>query len=552
MDEILEAALGGVDNMSDVILAEGSITSEVEDALFGDTDDASKSGYLFDQCTKSEQLVTLLSMSLIELRNFVDFDDCRYAKEHDQDVPVDWDNPRSREAVRHLVLIIEAALLLGSRPERKKKANVRGESINDLSEFVETTLEEAETMDGDDFEVDIDVVSESIAPVPSFHRLNTISAVLMEVTGDLDTFEKIASTADQRAQFSDDDSLQDPEANFTPKSHELSTLRTLIAAWLHTGQACRVLSIIGKNYEAILRPYYYKNAFTRRENYFAEFTKLLKQLEGVEILVDTTAVLASQCLLAPGSGFENFERKLIETIHREGVAPKMIMANEKIDNEGTVLGSGLFKQVGSVRANFVQNRDRLARLAQESFQFGQRLEFDDLSKSSSAYNYHQNSIPIYLQYTRNKVFASSLRTERQRRKESWHKETMEREKLDLVCRSKGVTEKDQLMHRELHHLSRFFYSNTCELMVEPCSVGEAGTQSESAANITVKAIGKAMCNVDSILSRTFFFQFIQISSHYILQTAPRRKIEVPDEDSSFLLRAQVRLVHGYLPGQYIL
>ena len=195
-----------------------------------------------------------------------------------------------------------------------------------------------------------------------------------------------------------------------------------------------------------------------------------------------------------------------------------------------LLTSGMFGQQGttnqtvvrSVRANFAQNRDRLARFAQsatESFHFGAKGEqFDDqqsMSTKSSAqvaYYHHQSShaTPAYIDYSKNSVFASSLRSERGRRNDSWHKEVDGVDKVEFVCRTKGANEKDTLMHRELHHLSRFFYSNTNEIHIEPCSFGDiAIPSSESAGNVTVKAI------------------------------ASRRKIEVPDEDSSFLLRAQV-------------
>ncbi|KAL3789748.1 hypothetical protein HJC23_006741 [Cyclotella cryptica] len=510
--EILEKVLGD----SDVTIGDGSVTSEMEGHLFEDIDDTSKPGDPSKQvaiCTKAEQLITLLSMSIIELRNFVDFDDCRHAKKHNQDIPVDWDKRGCREAVRHLVLIIEAALLLGARSDRKRPT-VAYDATHDLSEMVEATLECEDTMDGDEFEVDIDVVSGSAS---GLHQHPSISAVLMELTGDIDAFEKLATTVEQQAESADDDSTEEVDSIFTPKTHELSTLRTLIAAWLHTGQAFRVLSIIGKSQEVILRPFYFKTAFLRSGKYLGEFTRQLRQLEGVEILVDTTALLASQCLLTAGGGLENFERKLMKVDGES--TPTMPMADEKGDSDyaGTILASGIFKQVGSVRANFVQNRDRLARFAQsatESFHFGQKLDVDEqqpawtkpTSHNSYTYSQSSQSTPAYLQYNKNAVFASSLRAERGRRKESWQKETSNREKLDLVCKSRGATEKDNLMHRELHHLARFFYSNTNEIMIEPCSIGD----SKSAANVTVKAI------------------------------APRRKIEVPDEDSSFLLRAQPR------------
>lgn len=501
MDVVLENALG--DTVSD-ILGEESVTSELDDTIF-DTDDASKQDDLAEQlptCAKSEQLITLLSMSIIELRNFVDFDDCRYAKEHNQDISINWDNHRAREAIRHLVLVIEAALLLGARPERK-----RSKVECDLSEMVETTLEEEYTADGDDFEVDIDVVSESRLPSSSLQHHNSISSVLMELTGDLDEYEKNILTENQNYIAGDDDSVEDPDEITTPKSSELSTLRTLIAAWLHTGQAFRVLSIIAKSHKQLLRPFYYADSFTRRGNYMGEFTKLLKQLDDVEILVDTTAVLASRCLLMTGGELDNFERQLLNTIDCESNKSENVSSGNE-DNPG----SGILR-MGSVKANFVQNRERLTRFAQsatESFNFGKADYIDD--QALNAYKYHQHSqgTPVYLQFNKNSELASSLRAERQRRMDSWHKETSDREKLDMVCRSKGATERDALLQRELHHLARFFYSNTNELMIEPCSTGDASTVAGSSANVTVKSI------------------------------APRRKIEVPDEDSSFLIRAQPR------------
>jgi hypothetical protein len=171
--------------------------------------------------------------------------------------------------------------------------------------------------------------------------------------------------------------------------------------------------------------------------------------------------------------------------------------------------------VGSVKANLTQNRDRIARFAQSAAEID-LIPWKDKSSghpsANVAYNYHQNSqtTPAYLEYSKNEVFASSLRSERERRNESWSKEIKDKKKYDFVCRTRGMKDKDIMMHRELHHLSRFFYSNTNELRIDPCSIGDDRPLSDSVANVTVKAVG------------------------------PRRKIEVPDEDSSFLLRAQPR------------
>ena len=175
--------------------------------------------------------------------------------------------------------------------------------------------------------------------------------------------------------------------------------------------------------------------------------------------------------------------------------------------------------VGSVKANLAQNRDRIARFAQSATEIDlnpwkdrNTVSTRRSSGANIAYNLYQNnhSTPAYLAFSKNDVFASSLRPERERRNASWSREIKDRKKLDFVCRTKGIKDKDIMMHRELHHLSRFFYSNTNEVRIEPCPFGDDQSLSDSAANITVKAVGS------------------------------RRKIEVPDEDSSFLLRAHAR------------
>eukprot|EP00970_Alexandrium_tamarense_P019253 scaffold13812_cov262-Alexandrium_tamarense.AAC.3 len=523
VDELLDTVFDGA--AADLGEGEGSVTSEMEEPFF-DMDDASKGPLGLTTCNKAEQIITLLSMSIIELRSFIDFEDCRHAKEHDQDVNVNWDAPSCREAVRHLVLVIEAALLLGVRPERRRHTKEVDATNTDL-DMVEATLDQDDSSHATyEFESDMSVAKERKNRTAVMHQHSSLSAALMELTGDIDGFEKLVLESDQQLHEADDDSVVDM-GDFTPRQNEMSTLRTLIAAWLHTGQAFRVLSIIAKAKETILRPFYYRDAFLRRDNYSRDFTRLLRQLEGVEILVDTMAVLASQCLLSDG-GFNN----LIESFEKEVARVSLLKKdNSNQTANSMLLTSGMFGQQGttnqtvvrSVRANFAQNRDRLARFAQsatESFHFGAKGEqFDDqqsMSTKSSAqvaYYHHQSShaIPAYIDYSKNSVFASSLRSERDRRNDSWHKEVDGVDKVEFVCRTKGANEKDTLMHRELHHLSRFFYSNTNEIHIEPCSFGDiAIPSSESAGNVTVKAI------------------------------ASRRKIEVPDEDSSFLLRAQPR------------
>ena len=65
-------------------------------------------------------------------------------------------------------------------------------------------------------------------------------------------------------------------------------------------------------------------------------------------------------------------------------------------------------------------------------------------------------------------------------------------------------EKDTSVHRELNHLAHFFYPNTNEIMIEPCSIRDA----KSAAYVIVKAM------VSSHISCYFlilFFHFVLTS-----------------------------------------
>eukprot|EP00571_Detonula_confervacea_P005255 CAMPEP_0172330712 /NCGR_PEP_ID=MMETSP1058-20130122/61546_1 /TAXON_ID=83371 /ORGANISM="Detonula confervacea, Strain CCMP 353" /LENGTH=1862 /DNA_ID=CAMNT_0013047939 /DNA_START=683 /DNA_END=6271 /DNA_ORIENTATION=- len=501
-----------VDSVMEEIASEGSVASEMEDSLF-DIDDQStrkKEMLELDNCSKAEKIITMLSMSIIELGSFVDFEDCRYAREHGQDCSIDWDSHKCRESVRHLVLVIEAALLFGVRSHPKRQHSPEDRTFSEFE--IEATLNQP---DGDEFEVDIDEgLVEPKVMSSVYHQHSSLSVALMELTGDIDAFEKLVVDAEQ---VGDDDSLEDDsEVEIViPMPNELSTLRTLIAAWLHTGQAYKVLSIVVRAKQTILRRFYHSSAFLRRDNYASDFTRLLRQLDGVDILVDTMAVLASQCLLV-GNGFDvlmkRIQRQPKTQFHQELADPFPEISGRRKPQPHSYVNS--MSVVGSVKANLVQNRNRIARFAQSATEIDLNPWKDKntvptrrSAGANIAYNHHQNThtTPAYLEFSKNDVFASSLRSERERRNASWSKEMKDKKKLDFVSRTKGVKDKDVMMHRELHHLSRFFYSNTNEVRIEPCQ-----SLSDSAANVTVKAVGT------------------------------RKKIEVPDEDSSFLLRAQPR------------
>lgn len=509
-DHRLDSIVNGV--VEEIITSDGSLRSEMDETMFEEesvVDD--------NNCNRAEQIITLLSMSIIELGRFIDFEDCRHARERNEDILVDWDQPSCRKAVKRLVLVIEAALLLGARSERKRaSASLSRMEKDDLS-----VMEQDDEFDVEVYETEsIEKESTSATALPLGHQHASLSAALMELTGDIDAFEKFILDSEQD-EGADDSSFDDdsPILFNIPKPNELSTLRTLIAAWLHTGQAFKVLSIIAHAKKSILVPFFHNSAFLRRENYSSDFVRLLRQLDGVEILVDTHAVLSSQCILG-GNGFETLMQDFQKDFEQKQDDPFAEMRGRSIAKE-PLFSHGLFGQqsvVGSMRAKSAQNLSRIARFAQsasESF----HIPFDESSPGSSKRPFSANiaflaqnnnhSTPAYLDFSKNSTFASSLRSERERRHESWLKEISGKDKIEFCCRVRGIKDKDAMLHRELHHLSRYFYSYTSEMRLEPCLMPNSQLNSLGlAANIIVKGVSS------------------------------RRKLEVPDEDSSFLLRVQ--------------
>lgn len=437
-----------------------------------------------------EQIITLLSMTIIELGSFVDFFG---AREKTQDYIINWDALKCQDSVRHLVLIIEAALLSGVRSHPKQQSHAQTKAA--LSQ-----------PNDDDFDIDDDFI-ETKNMTKGFYNHSSLSAILMEMTGDIDAFDRQVEAVELGE---DDDSDNDDVEYIIPKSNELSTMRTLIAAWLHTGQVYKVLSIIVRN-RTILQRFYHKDAFLRRNDYAGDFTRLLRQLDGIDILVDTMSVLESQCLLVD-NGFENLMRAIKSR-------PKVL--DQKLDPfpemAGRLRSPSNANLVGSVKANLLNNRNRIARFAQSATEIDlfkdRSMVVPTKSSANISHAHHQNnrSTPAYLAFSTNEVFASSLRLDRERRYASWLKRTNDQKTLDFVARTCGMKEKDVMIHRELHHLSRFFSSNTCDIRIEPClSADGLLSLANSTANITLKGGGT------------------------------RRVVEVPDDDSTFLLRASPR------------
>ena len=141
--------------------------------------------------------------------------------------------------------------------------------------------------------------------------------------------------------------------------------------------------------------------------------------------------------------------------------------------------------------------------------------------------------PRYLEYHRNEAFASSLRSERDRRMQSWVTSIQnDTEMLQIVCRLNGTPE-DIAYHRELHHVARIFYAGTNMIGIRDAA------RSSSASQRQRLNTADSVQSINSTSSLGSEAQSPEVSLLTVEMACARRRIEVPDDDSSFLLRAQV-------------
>ncbi|GAX25677.1 hypothetical protein FisN_15Lh046 [Fistulifera solaris] len=403
-----------------------------------------------------DSILSLLALALIDVQRYVDFDDYRLARKNNQMTQVDWDDPGCREAVLRLVLVIELALTHGrctyrAKERLPKEAEIHGDDDADFEDFSEDHLEESLYEYGS----------------------TTLSQILMEMTSDVDSFEERvarenALEVERKRAIIAEMNVED----YCPTVAELSTIRTLIAAWLHTGQIFRNVSILVQAQATVLLPYFHSHAFVRSKNNVDGFVKQIKALDNVEILVDTMAVLSSQRLDAgDGDGLKQLVQKLA-------------IQSPKIDD-------------------------------------GRHIESTKTDISSVQLLGSPTASSRYLDFHRNDSFASSLRSERERRMRSWQLViTGDEKEYEPICRSRGLSHEDATLHREMHNLSRIFYKGTNLIAIR-----DAARRKKSADNEEFSIAGTE--------SDDGFVSLLTVET-----ASPRRKIEVPDDDSSFLLRAQ--------------
>ena len=422
-----------------------------------------------------DNIIALLSLALVDLQKYVDFEECRTARINHQEVNVNWDDPGCRATVLRLVLVIELALTHGRCTYKLPLDQSGGEADSLHSE------EQQDDEDEEDLDNDLDDSERPVEVTLPEYESATLSQLLMEMTGDIDAFEERVATENTLAAEHNANKYEDMIVEeYKPSATEQSTLRTLIAAWLHTGQIYRTVGVLVQAHATALAPYYHNNAFLRSRSSATGFVRQLKALAGVDILVDTMTVLACPRL-------DETDNEALHELIRKSTLPSP----------------------SSLSAANAEDMDRVGGAIPSSVASTQRMA--------------TSSTPRYLDFHRNESFAASLRSERERRMHSWRAITAEEEgEFSPVCRSIGTTQEDISLHRELHHIARIFYTGTNIIGIRDAARRKNSNDAEGQS-----------------LSESAETDDEHVSLLTVEMACQRRRIEVPDDDSSFLLRAQV-------------
>ena len=450
-----------------------------------------------------QNILTLLTMSIIGLSEHLDFDEIKLSQESNTEATVNWDAPSCRAAVRRLVLVVEAALLHGLRPSRDKS-----QSKQAIGDGDDEMLSEQDGLDQDLVEGDMTLLNgekdEEQADAAHLHP-KSIIILLMELTENLDAFEKRVAEEEGRNGIDslnesdhDEEDMSRQRNDWTMPVNEVSSLRTLIAAWLHTGQLYRTLSVFLQSRSSILRPFYHSFAFMRDAEASSGFVRQLKILDGIDVLVDTAAVLRYQSLDLRGElqveSNDADEEEIADELDGGGLGDSYFASDglapgnsgKDADHQsGKLQGLG-GSLVGGVRANLRSNRQRLSRLVgtdlanvASSLTGSGGASAPTTSSSSSpltaavhkihVQHQQQNFDAPHLTFSRNAAFAENLRKERDRRMKSWAKvatASHQHATVDMIVHTRGLTDRDVQIHRELHGLARYVNeSDMCKIFV---------------------------------------------------------------------------------------
>jgi hypothetical protein len=101
--------------------------------------------------------------------------------------------------------------------------------------------------------------------------------------------------------------------------------------------------------------------------------------------------------------------------------------------------------------------------------------------------------------------------------------------LPVICRSRGTSKEDVALHKELHHIAMLFYYETVVLSIRDAA-RRTNVESENSSS-------SVMSSLDA--DRVVPFSLLTIEA-----ACPKRRLEIPDDDSSFLLRGQPRVLNA--------
>jgi hypothetical protein len=224
----------------------------------------------FVEDSVGDLILQLMSAALNKLEDHMNFDDCRRARLNNQEGLADWDNPDCQAAVLKLVMLIEAILLNG-------RCEYRQTVKTSVVEGLECKDDGQQESKGGEFGLNV-----------------SLPHVLMEMTSSMAEFDaKITlSSANGRQELMEENSDMD----FDPETSEVSTLRTLISTWLHSGQLSRAVSLIVKGFGSKFAHFYSDDSFLAIPENAETLAEMMKSLHGVEIMVETMAVLSSSRL----------------------------------------------------------------------------------------------------------------------------------------------------------------------------------------------------------------------------------------------------------------
>ena len=314
-----------------------------------------------------------------------------------------------------------------------------------------------------------------------FEANGSIAYVLMELTSNMSSFQKkLTSLA-----INEGDDVSEGSNSFTaplsplysPDEDEISTIRTLIATWLQTGKLATALGLIKQSTQTILKSHFRSTAFLLSSE-STMFLKQLSPLEGVSVTVETMGVLAS-----PKLQVESLYVKLMQQTSN-GHAPQT-------PDPPTSTTSHQPSTAPAEDNNVI------------------------LSSDLMTHTFGNTATPRFLDFHKNSAFASSLRAERDRRLLSWASQPSDDSVQVIVHR--GASKSDIELQNELHSLARTFYNSTNILSIRD---GAKKNDEATDSNGSMESGKVSLITVETV--------------------AARRKLEIPDDDSSFLLRAQVR------------